>query len=81
MPINRTELLYLCTGAIAGFFVAKNFDKFKEKAAPLHEKLGPLIETAAEAARDAYAAAAKRVAERAEEMQDAAATATTPAQE
>lgn len=60
MPISRTEILYLCTGAIAGFVVAKNFDKLKEKAGPLNERLGPLLETAAEAARDAYAAAARK---------------------
>ena len=75
MPVTRSEVLFLCGGAIAGIVIARNFDKIKEAAAPLTEKLSPLLETAAKAAGDAYAAAARRVGERVEEMQDAVAAA------
>jgi hypothetical protein len=77
MPVTRSELLFLCGGALAGVVIAKNFDKIKETAAPLKEKLSPLLETAVEAVGDAYAAAAQRVAERVEAMQDAVAAANT----
>jgi hypothetical protein len=77
MPITRSELMFFCGGAIAGAVIAKNFDKIKETAGPLKEKLTPLLETAAGAFGDAYAAAAQRVAERVEAMQDAVAAAKT----
>src|SRR5262249_14024327 len=35
MPVTRSELLFLCGGAIAGAVVAKNYDKIKAKAGPL----------------------------------------------
>jgi hypothetical protein len=75
MPVTRSELLFLCGGAIAGVVIAKNFDKIKEAVSPLREKFTPLLETAGEAFGDAYAAAARRVGERVEAMQDAMAAA------
>ena len=75
MPVTRSELLFLCGGAIAGVVIAKNFDKIKEHLGPLKEKLSPLLETAGEAFGDAYATAAPRVGERIEAMQDAMAEA------
>ena len=68
MPVTRSELLFLCGGAIAGAVVAKNYDKIKAKA-------GPLLAAAGVAAGDAYIAAARRVGERMEAMQDAMAEA------
>jgi hypothetical protein len=35
MPVTRSELLFLCGGAIAGAVVAKNYDKIKAKAGPV----------------------------------------------
>ena len=32
MPVTRSELLFLCGGALAGVVIAKNFDKIKETA-------------------------------------------------
>jgi hypothetical protein len=75
MPITTSEALFFCGGAVAGVLVAKNWDKIKEKAAPLREKLAPLIETAAQAAGDAYANAARHVGERIESVQDGVAAA------
>jgi hypothetical protein len=63
MPVTRSELLFLCGGAIAGAIAAKNYDKIKAKA-------GPLLAAAGAAAGDAYTAAARRVGERMEAMQD-----------
>jgi len=68
MPVTRSELLFLCGGAVAGALVAKNYDKIKAKA-------GPLLAAAGAAAGDAYTAAARRVGERMEAMQDAMAEA------
>jgi hypothetical protein len=68
MPVTRSELLYLCGGAIAGAVVAKNYDKIKAKA-------GPLLAAAGAAVGDAYTAAAREVGERIESMQDAMAEA------
>src|SRR5438270_12432496 len=63
MPVTRSELLFLCGGALAGVVVAKKYDKIKAKA-------GPLLAAAGAAAGDAYTAAARRVGERMEAMQD-----------
>ena len=68
MPVTRSELLFLCGGAIAGAVAAKNYDKIKAKA-------GPLLAAAGDAVGDAYTAAARRVGERMEAMQDAMAEA------
>jgi hypothetical protein len=68
MPVTRSELLFLCGGAIAGAIAAKNYDKIKAKA-------GPLLAAAGGAVGDAYTAAARRVGERVEAMQDAMAEA------
>jgi hypothetical protein len=64
MPVTRSELLFLCGGAVAGAIVAKNFDKIKTRVAPF-------LATAGEAASNAYTAAARQVAERLEAVQDA----------
>jgi len=68
MPVTRSELLFLCGGAIVGAVGAKNYPKIKAKVAPW-------LATAGEAAGDAYTAAARRVGERIEAMQDAMAEA------
>jgi hypothetical protein len=68
MPVTRSELLFLCGGAVAGVVGTKNFDKIKGK-------IGPWLATAGEAAGDAYTAAARRVGERIEAVQDAMAEA------
>jgi len=75
MPVTKSELLYLCGGAIAGVVTAKNYARIKEKAAPVKEKISPWLATAGEAVGDAYTAAARRVGERIEAMQDAMAEA------
>jgi hypothetical protein len=64
MPVTRSELLFLCGGAIAGAIAAKNYDKIKTKA-------GPWLAAAGVAVGDAYTAAARSVGERVEAMQDA----------
>ncbi|MHB1556836.1 MAG: hypothetical protein ACYC61_05060 [Isosphaeraceae bacterium] len=64
MPVTRSELLYLCGGAVAGALAAKNLDKIRDKA-------GPLLAAAGGAVGDAYTAAARRVGEKLEAMQDA----------
>ncbi len=64
MPVTRSELLFLCGGAVAGALAAKNYDKIREKA-------GPLLAAAGGAVGDAYTAAARRVGEKLEAMQDA----------
>lgn len=56
--------MYLCGGAVAGALAARNYDKIKEKA-------GPLLAAAGGAIGDAYTAAARRVGEKLEAMQDA----------
>jgi hypothetical protein len=61
-------LLFLCGGAIAGAVVAKNYDKIKAKA-------GPVLAAAGAAVGDAYTAAARRVGEHVEAMQDSMAEA------
>ncbi len=68
MPVTRSELLFLCGGAIAGAVAVKNYDKLKAKA-------GPILAAAGAAVGDAYTAAARRVGERVEAMQDAMAEA------
>ena len=68
MPVTRSELLFLCGGAIAGAVAAKNYDKIKAKA-------GPVLAAAGAAVGDAYTAAARRVGEGVEAMQDAMAEA------
>jgi hypothetical protein len=68
MPVTKSELLYFCAGALVGAVGAKNFDKIKDQ-------LGPLLTKAGEAAADAYADAARRVAEQIESVQTAAAEA------
>ena len=64
MPVTRSELLFLAGGAIAGAAVAKNYDRLKEK-------VGPWVATAGDAFGDAYSAAARRVGEKVESIQDA----------
>jgi hypothetical protein len=71
MPVTRSELLFLCGGALAGAVAAKNYAKIKEKVSPLKERVSPWLATAGEAVGDAYTAAARRVGERIEAMQDA----------
>jgi ElaB/YqjD/DUF883 family membrane-anchored ribosome-binding protein len=56
--------LYFCAGAVIGAVGAKNFEKIKSQ-------VGPLLAKAGEAAADAYADAARRVAEQLESVQDA----------
>jgi hypothetical protein len=68
MPVTRSELLFLCGGAIAGAVGAKNYDKIKAK-------VGPWLAAAGGAAGDAYTEAARRVGERIEAVQDAMAEA------
>jgi hypothetical protein len=68
MPVTRSELLFLCGGAIVGALGAKNYDRIKAK-------VSPLLATAGDAVGDAYSAAARRVGERIEAMQDAMAEA------
>ena len=63
MPVTKSELLYFCAGAVVGAVGAKNFDKIKSQ-------LGPLLAKAGEAAADAYADAARKVAEKVEAVQD-----------
>lgn len=71
MPVTRSELFFLCGGALAGALAAKNYDKIKERVAPLKERVSPWLATAGDAVGDAYTAAARRVGERIEAMQDA----------
>jgi ElaB/YqjD/DUF883 family membrane-anchored ribosome-binding protein len=68
MPVTKSELLYFCGGALVGAVGAKNFEKIKDQ-------LGPLLAKAGEAAADAYADAARRVAEQIESVQDSMAEA------
>jgi hypothetical protein len=75
MPVTRSELVFLCGGAVAGVLIAKNWDKIKDQLGPLKEKVSPLLDAASEAFGDAYATAARRVGERVEAMQDAMAAA------
>ena len=75
MPVTRSELLFLCGGALAGALAAKNYTKIKERVSPLKERVSPWLATAGEAVGDAYTAAARRVGERIEAMQDAMAEA------
>jgi hypothetical protein len=63
MPVTKSELLFFCAGAVVGAVGAKNFDKIKSQ-------LGPLLAKAGEAAADAYADAARKVAEKVEAVQD-----------
>lgn len=63
MPVTRSELLFLCGGAIAGAAAAKNLSRIKEK-------VQPFLSGAGEVVGDAYTAAAKKVGERIESMQD-----------
>jgi hypothetical protein len=74
MPVTRSELLFLCGGAVIGAIGAKNFDKIKTKVAPW-------LATAGEAAGDAYTAAVRHVGERLEAVQDAMAEAKQGAQD
>src|SRR4051794_3166930 len=63
MPVTKSELLFLCGGAIAGVAAAKNYSKIKAK-------IHPFLSGAGEVVGDAYTAAAKKVGERIESMQD-----------
>ena len=63
MPVTRSELLFLCGGALVGAAAAKNFSRIREK-------VEPFLAGAGEVVGDAYTAAAKRVGERIETMQD-----------
>lgn len=64
MPVTRSELLFLAGGAIVGAAAAKNYQLLKEK-------MGPWVATAGDAFGDAYSAAARRVGEQVESLQDA----------
>ncbi len=64
MPVTRSELLFLCGGAIAGAAVVKNLDMIKSR-------MGPIVNTAGDAFGDAYSAAARKVGDRVESLQDA----------
>jgi hypothetical protein len=75
MPVTRSELLFFCGGAIAGVLAAKNYGKIKESVEPLKEKMSPWLTSAGNAVGDAYTAAARRVGERIEAVQDAMASA------
>ena len=66
MPVTRSELLFLCGGAIAGAAVVKNFQQIKTR-------MGPFVATAGDAVGDAYSAAARKVGDRVESLQDAVA--------
>jgi uncharacterized protein (DUF2342 family) len=68
MPVTRSELLFRCGGVVAGAVAAKNLHKIKGKVAPW-------LATAGEAVGDAYTAAARKVGERIEAVQDAMAEA------
>lgn len=63
MPVTRSELLFLCGGALGGAAVAKHFEKLKSS-------VGPWLAGAGAAAGDAYSAAARRVGEHVESLQD-----------
>jgi hypothetical protein len=63
MPVTRSEFLFLCGGAAVGAAAVKNFSRIKEK-------VQPFLSTAGEVVGDAYSAAAKKVGERIETMQD-----------
>jgi hypothetical protein len=63
MPVTRSELLFLCGGALVGAAAAKNYSRIKEK-------VQPFLAGAGEVVGDAYTAAAKKVGERIETMQD-----------
>ncbi len=64
MPITRSEILFLCGGALAGAAVAKNFDQIKSRAKPWVSGMGDTF-------GDAYSAAARKAGERVESLQDA----------
>ncbi len=64
MPVTRSELLFLCGGALAGAAVVKNLDQIKSR-------MGPIVTTAGDAFGDAYSAAARKVGDRVESLQDA----------
>jgi hypothetical protein len=66
--MTKSEFLYFCAGAVVGAVGARNFEKIKSQ-------LGPVLAKAGEAAADAYADAARRVAEHLESVQDAVAEA------
>jgi hypothetical protein len=68
MPVTRSEILFLCGGAVLGIIGAKNYDKIKAKAAPWLSKAG-------EAASDTYRDASRLVGERIEAAQDSMAQA------
>jgi hypothetical protein len=63
MPVTRSELLFLCGGALVGAAAAKNYSRIKEK-------IQPFVAGAGEVVGEAYTAAAKKVGERVEAMQD-----------
>jgi 2-keto-3-deoxy-galactonokinase len=63
MPVTRSEVLFLCGGALVGAAVAKNYARIKEK-------VQPFVTVAGGAVGDAYTAAARKVGERIESMQD-----------
>lgn len=64
MPVTRSELLFLCGGAIAGVAVAKNLERIKSK-------VGPWVSGVGDTFGDAYSAAARKAGEKAESLQDA----------
>jgi hypothetical protein len=63
MPVSRSEMFFLCSGAIAGIVGTKNYERIRAK-------LAPWLETAGEAMADAYAEAAQRVGQRIEAARD-----------
>ena len=64
MPLTRSEILFLCGGAVAGAAVGKNLDQIKSK-------LGPWVSGVGDTVGDAYSAAARKAGERVETLQDA----------
>ncbi len=64
MPVTRSELLFLVGGAVAGAAVVKNLDQIKSR-------MGPFVANAGDAFGDAYSAAARKVGDRVESLQDA----------
>ena len=64
MPVTRSEILFLCGGALAGVVAAKNYDQIKSKVTPWVSGVGDTF-------GDAYSAAARKAGERVESLQDA----------
>jgi hypothetical protein len=64
MPITRSEIVYLAAGVVVGAVARSAYPQLKEK-------VGPLLAGAGTAVGDAYTEVARRIAEKAESVQDA----------